>query len=124
MLSYAAVETWNFALTRWEGAYKGEPLICLSCNRNIVMVDDCLYSCLTCFSSSSPLQSGKYARQYGVPIDPQCSCSTCQQYDRSYLWHLFKAKEPVFMTLATIHNLQYMNDLMAQQRQLIMENKI
>eukprot|EP00986_Skeletonema_menzelii_P006753 scaffold2556_cov153-Skeletonema_menzelii.AAC.1 len=70
------------------------------------------------------IKSGKYSRQYGIPIDPECSCSTCQQYDRSYLWHLFKAKEPVFMTLATIHNLQYMNDLMAEQRQLILENKI
>src|SRR5210317_220437 len=120
MLSYAVVETWNFALARWEGAYKGEPLLVLTvCYGRWLLV---FLSHL--FSSSSSLQSGKYARQYGVPIDPQCSCSTCQQYDRSYLWHLFKAKEPVFMTLATIHNLQYMNDLMAQQRQLIMENKI
>jgi queuine tRNA-ribosyltransferase len=70
------------------------------------------------------IKSGRYSRQYGIPIDPECACSTCQQYDRSYLWHLFKAKEPVFMTLATIHNLQYMNDLMALQRQLILENKI
>ncbi len=70
------------------------------------------------------IKSGKYKRQYGIPIDPECTCSTCQQYDRSYLWHLYKAKEPVFMTLATIHNLQYMNDLMARQRQLILENKI
>jgi len=70
------------------------------------------------------IKSGKYSRQYGIPIDPECTCSTCQQYDRSYLWHLFKAKEPVFRTLATIHNLKYMNDLMAQQRQLILENKM
>ena len=70
------------------------------------------------------IKSGKYKRQYGIPIDSECTCSTCQQYDREYLWHLFKAKEPVFMTLATIHNLQYMNDLMAKQRQLILENKI
>jgi len=38
------------------------------------------------------IKSGVYSRQYGVPIDPECSCSTCQQYDRPYLWHLFKAK--------------------------------
>jgi len=70
------------------------------------------------------IKSGKYSKQYGVPIDEECGCSTCKQYDRAYLWHLFKAKEPVFMTLATIHNIQYMNDLMARQRQLIMEDKI
>lgn len=38
------------------------------------------------------IKSGKYSRQYGVPLDPECSCSTCQQYDRPYMWHLFKAK--------------------------------
>lgn len=70
------------------------------------------------------IKSGRYSRQFGVPIDPQCQCSTCQQYDRPYLWHLFKAKEPVFMQLATIHNLQYMNNLMKEQRKLILEGKI
>eukprot|EP00584_Thalassiosira_punctigera_P000749 CAMPEP_0172532368 /NCGR_PEP_ID=MMETSP1067-20121228/5450_1 /TAXON_ID=265564 ORGANISM="Thalassiosira punctigera, Strain Tpunct2005C2" /NCGR_SAMPLE_ID=MMETSP1067 /ASSEMBLY_ACC=CAM_ASM_000444 /LENGTH=523 /DNA_ID=CAMNT_0013316875 /DNA_START=145 /DNA_END=1716 /DNA_ORIENTATION=- len=70
------------------------------------------------------IKSGRYSRQYGVPIDPECDCPTCRRYDRPYLWHLFKAKEPVFMTLATIHNIHYMNDLMARQRQLIFEDKI
>ena len=70
------------------------------------------------------IKSGKYSRQYGVPIDSECACSTCKQYDRSYMNHLFKAKEPVFMTLATIHNIQYMNDLMARYRQDIIEGKI
>ena len=70
------------------------------------------------------IKSGRYSRQFGIPIDDECSCSTCRNHDRAYLWHLFKAKEPVFMTLATIHNLQYMNDLMARQRQLILEDKI
>ena len=38
------------------------------------------------------IKSGRYSRQYGVPIDPECECSTCRRYDRAYLWHLFKAK--------------------------------
>ncbi|KAL9184645.1 hypothetical protein ACHAXT_012615 [Thalassiosira profunda] len=70
------------------------------------------------------IKSGKYKSQHGVPIDPECSCSTCRNHDRPYLWHLIKAKEPVFMTLATIHNLQYMNDLMATQRQRILNDEI
>jgi len=37
---------------------------------------------------------------------------------------MIPTQEPVFMTLATIHNIQYMNDLMARQRQLILEDKI
>ncbi|NBY45563.1 MAG: tRNA-guanine transglycosylase, partial [Acidimicrobiia bacterium] len=31
-------------------------------------------------------------------------CYTCQHYTRAYLNHLFKAKEMVASTLATIHN--------------------
>lgn len=38
------------------------------------------------------IKSGRYSRQYGVPVDRECSCSTCLHYDRPYLWHLFKAK--------------------------------
>ena len=38
------------------------------------------------------------------PIDDKCGCYTCQNYTRAYLNHLFKAKEMVASTLATIHN--------------------
>lgn len=37
------------------------------------------------------IKSGKHSRQYGVPIDRECQCSTCLHYDRPYLWHLYKA---------------------------------
>lgn len=70
------------------------------------------------------IKSSKHSRSYGIPIDDQCSCSTCRNYDRAYLWHLFKAKEPLFIQLAAQHNIHFMNDLMAQLRQDIMENKI
>ena len=38
------------------------------------------------------------------PIDPGCDCYTCAHYTRAYLHHLFKAKEMLASTLATIHN--------------------
>jgi queuine tRNA-ribosyltransferase len=70
------------------------------------------------------LQSGKHAQSFGVPIDSECQCSTCQHYDRAYLWHLFKASEPIAISLASIHNIQYMSDLMAQIREDIMNDLI
>jgi queuine tRNA-ribosyltransferase len=70
------------------------------------------------------LQSGTHSRSFGVKIDDECTCSTCETYDRAYLWHLFKANEPIAVTLAAQHNIHYMNDLMAQLRQDIMENRI
>ena len=71
------------------------------------------------------ISSGKkYSKAYGVPIDDECNCSTCQHYDLAYLWHLYKAKEPLFMQLAAVHNIHYMNDLMANVRQDILDDKI
>jgi len=43
------------------------------------------------------IKSGRYSRQYGVPVDRECNCSTCLHYDRPYLWHLFKAKVSSFL---------------------------
>ena len=38
------------------------------------------------------------------PLEDGCDCSTCGHYTRAYLHHLFKAKEMLSATLATIHN--------------------
>ncbi len=43
-------------------------------------------------------------RRAFVPIDEECDCYTCAHYTRAYLHHLFKAKEMLAATLATIHN--------------------
>ena len=42
-------------------------------------------------------------RNFG-PLDGGCDCYTCANYSRAYLHHLFKAKEMLGATLATIHN--------------------
>ena len=70
------------------------------------------------------LKSGRHKHSFGVKIDDECKCTTCQKYDRAYLWHLFKANEPLAVPLAAIHNIQYMNDLMAQLREDIMNDLI
>jgi len=70
------------------------------------------------------IKRGAHAREFGIKIDDACTCSTCRHYDRAYLWHLFKANEPLAVPLATIHNIHYMNDLMAQLRQDIQDNII
>jgi queuine tRNA-ribosyltransferase len=79
---------------------------------------------LLCRGGTIKIKSGKYARSFGERIDDQCSCSTCQNYDRAYLRHLFKANEPVAISLATLHNIHYMSDLMAEIRQSILNDEI
>lgn len=51
-----------------------------------------------------------------IPIDPNCGCSTCQNYSRAYLRHLYEARELSYFRLATIHNLWFMLRLMEQIR--------
>ncbi len=57
------------------------------------------------------------------PIDPLCKCSTCQNYSRAYLHHLFDAEELLAYKLATVHNLHFFINLMKQIRQSILEDK-
>ena len=59
----------------------------------------------------------------GMPIDPQCKCSTCQTYSRAYIRHLLKAKEMLGMRLSVIHNLYYFNNLMTEMRDALDEGK-
>ena len=58
------------------------------------------------------------------PIDENCICMVCQNYTRAYLHHLFKAKEMTGYTLATIHNLHFMVELMKQYRERILNDEI
>lgn len=59
-----------------------------------------------------------------LPIEPGCTCYTCQHYTKSYLHHLFKANEMTGYTLATIHNLHFMVEEMKRYRRAILEDLI
>ena len=56
-------------------------------------------------------------------IDRGCSCYTCQNFTRAYLSHLFHGKEMLGGTLATIHNLYFIINLVKQIRQSILDEK-
>lgn len=43
-------------------------------------------------------------RRLFEPLDADCDCYTCSHYTRAYVHHLFRAKEMLASTLATIHN--------------------
>ena len=56
-------------------------------------------------------------------ISPSCECPACKNYSRSYIRHLFKAKEALGMRLAVLHNLYFYNDLMQKIRDALDEGK-
>lgn len=56
------------------------------------------------------------------PIEDNCNCYTCKNYSRAYIAHLFRAKEMLGATLATIHNIYFLNDLMEKIRDSILND--
>ena len=50
------------------------------------------------------------------PIDEGCGCPACRLYSRSYIRHLFKAREMLGMRLCVLHNLYFYNELMQRIR--------
>ena len=56
------------------------------------------------------------------PLERGCTCYVCQNYTRSYVHHLFKAHEMAGYTLATVHNLHFMMQLMKDYRQQILDD--
>ncbi len=49
------------------------------------------------------VNTARHRRSF-IPLEEGCDCYTCAHYTRAYLHHLFKAKEMLASTLATIHN--------------------
>jgi queuine tRNA-ribosyltransferase len=50
------------------------------------------------------------------PLDDECGCYTCGSYSRAYLHHLAKSDEMAGHTLATIHNVHFLVDLVDRMR--------
>ncbi|MFT5179547.1 MAG: queuine tRNA-ribosyltransferase [Candidatus Paceibacteria bacterium] len=66
------------------------------------------------------LNNEKFIEDF-TPID-NCGCYTCKGYTKSYLNHLFKAKEMLSGTLASIHNLYFIVNLVKDIRQSILDD--
>jgi queuine tRNA-ribosyltransferase len=53
------------------------------------------------------------------PLDTACDCSTCRQFSRAYLRHLFLVGEMLGPVLVSIHNIAYYQRLMRRIRAAI-----
>lgn len=57
------------------------------------------------------------------PIDEECDCYTCRNYTRAYIRHLVKAEEILAARLISIHNVQFLENLMKNIREAIKEDR-
>ncbi len=96
-----------------EGVYRGVDIFdCVMPSRNA------RHGHLNTWSGIININNKKYEKD-NLPIDPQCDCPTCRNFSRSYIRHLFKAKEMLAMRLCVMHNLYFYNNLMEKIREAL-----
>ena len=62
-------------------------------------------------------------RQDERPVDETCTCPCCKGFSRAYLHHLDRCGEMLGPMLASVHNLHYYVNLMAEVRQALDEGR-
>ena len=74
----------------------------------------------TVFTSEGRLtiRNAAYKEDF-TPLDPNCNCTSCRNYTRAYIRHLFNAGEILGLRLTTYHNLYFLINLMKQIREAI-----
>lgn len=65
------------------------------------------------------LENKKFKEDF-EPIEKDCDCYTCKNFTKGYLSHLFRGKEMLGATLATIHNLRFIISLVEGMRGAIL----
>ena len=66
------------------------------------------------------INNAQFVSDY-TPIEKDCGCYTCKNYTRAYVSHLFRAKEMLAATLASIHNVYFLVHLVDDMRQAILD---
>lgn len=105
----------------------GLPEDLLSCIEHGIDMFDCVIPTRYARGGTLFTRTGKlrlYDKKYRrdrYAIDTACKCYTCSKYSRMVLRHLYYAREPLFETLASIHNVHFYEDLMRDARAAIEE---
>lgn len=106
----------------------GEPLDILAAAENGCDLFDCVTATRIARNGSLYTHEGKinitnakYKEDF-LPIEKDCRCYTCRNFSRAYLAHLFRGKEILASTLASIHNLYFIVNFVKDIRKSIMED--
>lgn len=107
---------------------------------DLLSLEECIKMGVDTFDSSHPTRCARHGllftkkgnlkilnssnRELFRPIEDDCTCMVCKNYTVAYIHHLFKAKEITGMALATVHNLHFMIQLMADYRRKIIEGEL
>lgn len=77
------------------------------------------------FTANGPLKMrNERHRLDEQPLEESCDCYTCRTFSRAYIRHLFMAGEMLGPTLASLHNLRFLQRLMGRMRDLIIAGEL
>jgi len=93
----------------------------VDCFDSIYPTQNARRSTLLTFKGAVNYKTAKYARDFS-PIEKDCDCYTCKNFTKAYVYHLLNTHENFGLTLATIHNLRFMQRVMEKIRNVIKEN--
>jgi queuine tRNA-ribosyltransferase len=68
------------------------------------------------------LKNAKFREDF-QPLDPACSCYTCQNFSRAYLSHLVRCKEVLVYTLLSLHNVNELVRFTREIRESILSDR-
>lgn len=77
----------------------------------------------TIYGGNLSIKKAAYEEDFG-PLDPHCSCYTCQNYSRAYLRHLFRRGEILSARLLSLHNIFHLTQFMEKIRLAIEEDRL
>lgn len=67
------------------------------------------------------IKNAKYRTDF-TPLEPTCSCYTCQNFTRAYLSHLARENEMLWWTLLSLHNIAYLHKIVEDMKKEILES--
>lgn len=70
------------------------------------------------FDGRINIKNAKFKEDF-APLDPECDCECCKNYNRAYLHHLFRTDEITAKILASIHNEHFVVKLVDNIRESI-----
>jgi queuine tRNA-ribosyltransferase len=67
------------------------------------------------------LMNAQFVKDF-TKLESDCECYTCKNYTKAYLSHLYRSKEMLGPTLGSIHNVYFINKLVSDMRQAILDD--
>lgn len=106
----------------------GSPDCLIEGVRSGIDMFDCVLATRIARNGTALTSKGKIVVRNGIykedftPLDDECDCYACKNYTKAYLRHMINVGEMMGGMMLSLHNITYLNNLMAKVREAIMND--